>query len=536
MKSLLLCLLFVVTIVQCRISPCQNEAYPFGNILVPQVATEHHGVQFDVAYNSLRDEHLLVYFQADPVRNATALKGKRVKDPTDPERYGEFEVFATPYPVMFPTAVYNPQSNEYMVAFIADTENVNRAYTVYAAKLSSTGSYVNYFPVGPISRADDYVELLWNPVTNLYVVAFHTLLANQSSLDMMVYLINSTGVESSFAVGTLQEDRQPRGAFNSDNSQFLITFEMVTPGSGSANDTTLSDIAGVLFDSHFNLIRPQAYVVASFVYPNGNPIPASDPQVAYSSASSAFILAAELQLDSSAGGPEAAVIVRQIRDDGFAVPGFKVLGGDTGNTCHAPRLSGDGEDRYLVVFENRGEAGQVGSVRGELMSGSTELLSAFDAGTAETNPICSYNSEVKNFFVLWTHGEITPPNPQTKRSRPSVEEILPSTKRNSVEVSMKKMRTGFARVEDLILSSANPAVVTLSETRVEKRQPPSLTQELQGASYCFLPNSPTREPKLGPIIGGVIGGVVGLIILIVIIVFVVRALKKKSFSRFNDQE
>ncbi len=175
---------------------------------------------------------------------------------------GDFDISATLLHEWMPNPAYNPFDNEFMVLWhstgVRDDGGENM-YSLHAQRVSADGKLLGeaFSPIqstGPERRLTP--RPVYNPFTNQYVVAF---IMEQESTDWdpFITIMNNDGSEISDPIALSENPARQNHitiAFNSTRRQYLVAYNDSRNGN--------ADIFGVIVDDGGNIVREE-FVISS---------------------------------------------------------------------------------------------------------------------------------------------------------------------------------------------------------------------------------------------------------------------------------
>jgi uncharacterized repeat protein (TIGR01451 family) len=213
-----------------------------------------------VAYNSMNDEYLVVWYGDDDsgslVDNEFEIFGQRVDGSSGAEIGSDFRISQmgpdgdSNYDAFYPRVAYNATSNEYLVVWHGDHNGgtlVDGEVEVFGQRLNgATGAEIgsdfrisNMGPDGNTSYAGQYPDVVWNATDNQYLVVWHgdddsgSLIDNE--FEIFGQLIDgATGAEigGDFRISDMGPDgdgnydaQYVRVAWNSANNEYLVVWQ-----------------------------------------------------------------------------------------------------------------------------------------------------------------------------------------------------------------------------------------------------------------------------------------------------------------------
>lgn len=299
------------------------------------------------------------------------------------------------FPQRQPSVAYNPKLNEYLVAFIDESQGNH--FTVFAQRLSAAGAKLGgRIPIATADYNQTNPSVVYNPRRNEYLVVWDDEAEDgggASQNDIYAQRVGGAGalLGGRVAISTAAAFQTSNAvAHNCDDDEYLIAWSDTRPGSESA------DVLGQRLSGAGALIGGEVELGTS-------PGRQAEPALAYSCVSHTFL--ASWTDDPGGDAPERIFARSASRAAVPLAPAFPVstsanADGTSSVAFHLAR------NEFVIAWDTRTGVGFEGEIRAQRLSGVAALLGgnltvSDPVGAFRALPAVVYNKNLDAYLVAW---------------------------------------------------------------------------------------------------------------------------------------
>jgi hypothetical protein len=334
--------------------------------------TNFRSDQPDITWNSVNNEFLVVWKGETSIDGEYEIYGQRINANSGALIGSNFRISDvgadgdTNYGALRPKVSYSSTSNEYLVVWEADDENVNNELEIYGQRLSNIGAEIgsndfrisNQLPEGDANFDARYPHLSWNSTDNEFLVVWQgeTTVNGETEVFGQLYDANTNVlVGSNFKISDIGIDGDTsftigqfvRTAYNSTDEEYLVVWN------GSDIITNQYEIYGQRLTSSGNEIGSNDFKITSVTNINST-FDAWSPAITWNEKNNEYFLV--YRADANNTQNEEEIYGQKITNTGSNSGGAFLLSdmgndGDANYDADNPAVITNGHDAYLVVWE-----------------------------------------------------------------------------------------------------------------------------------------------------------------------------------------